>query len=1266
MRVPPSLALTGLLLLAGLSHSLNLFPHTQPETPPGPVQADVRHASNESAPSGQCTHDDAACLSATVPDPSPHQPTDPPQAYLHISQVTASMLSDSEGSAASAALFGPPRAIAPSSPADLALHVHPRVLQSGAQWEQMVQRLADDRFFRVPGSWSNHIYGLTEKHGPRSKLINELAILESTRATDVYEARPYRNSTEHERYRKTLQPLADTIVLAAPNALDALLYCALWASVAEHRWKNGRTDFLTADATGVCVAAAAAWAKVLLAHRTFHCNPKCVRSRNPRDRVYIWEHRQMWGPHHDWYTGAIGLALSYDLLYHKFSEAQRKHIRSAIALIVMKRVAWGMGDESKPYMPSIKDQPHRAFSSWIGYNAHLYVINLAIENETKFDAYTEYVLGRENVPGFNADLNDKYAALLTQFMTHSFYPDGSSFEDAFSYSTALREGSIALVALERRQPGVLSSPRFRNVIHNAAQMTEPWRCGDFVGHASGSHSSYAHLGLFRYVYPQGALPAMLWTQRFGTDYKHDSACHVSWMHSMLQLVFLGSERDDGGTSSSPEQLPTEVKSVFPTSFYAPRRGLLIARSSLNENATYVHFDCRPDAFLASHDSTDRGTFTFAAGRKAWVVDLPRRSYLYSEAHSLLHIDGLAEGPKTPSCQPIKAQDKGDVIITAGNLTYAYNVQWTHKVHAHVPAKRRMATYTRDGKPTQSDAWFEQKELNDPWTLGWPADDDAKDLGLARGMELYNVSDVGFNGLWFLKRAYRRYAVDHMVRSVCVVRGNGSPNDEGYMVVADSVDAGPGMHKFESYVILHAAVSVDAGNSFCEGKTCIVVLRRDVNGAERVWVHAVGLTYGLSFRMERFGRERRPRLVFESNAERREELWLVVRYVGLGGAHALDVRKRRADATQVAQTDVVQVTNGVHKRYFTLDPRDHSLVQTSDPTDKTIWTRPPMAATALTLGRKRRLNEMAFDRTGTTHFEHTMHDMQTVLIMYAQSGSADDGQNTGGGARDEGIVDVLNMCFAETGVAVSINVYDCEDPESAGGSAYGERACALTQPLPSSRVHDLRCGHGVANRRVELQLSKGRRYYVVVSADAVAGHNVRLVMRHETRTAGKFAAPMVWRTAFAKVPMEPRALAFKTRVLLTARDMSSDVDAWYMAREVTSYDGMGQTTWRVEGRGDQDADTVDVIWTCDAETSASTDVRVLDCGAGHVQWMMRYRLRRCDELVMEVGEGRAGCSGFRSRVRVGLDVGRVYLVVMTATRRDGDDLSVSLVHSVSVV
>lgn len=306
------------------------------------------------------------------------------------------------------------------------------------------------------------------------------------------------------------------------------------------------------------------------------------RIMNDEELALPSQNRVLKGPLREWsvsisrHIGGAGFALAYDVLSNEYSPGERAHFDTVISYIVhaVSPQVWGF------LKPST-----RIYSNWAGYNSDIYLMNCVLEGSS----------------GHSALLSREYAKILRAFSQNSFYASGFTFEDGYTPSTGLREGSMGLVALARRDYNFLETPRFRKFLSYMAQSYEPWECSNFIGHASGSGGGQMYssvLAMARYAYPAGSTPALLWRGNMGADF----LCYWK-IQSALAITLFGGEHMPGA-ASSPEGV-----TGMPLSAYGREGGLIIARSSLSPYALYIHFNGRHDAFFTGHSNADRGTFT---------------------------------------------------------------------------------------------------------------------------------------------------------------------------------------------------------------------------------------------------------------------------------------------------------------------------------------------------------------------------------------------------------------------------------------------------------------------------------------------------------------------------------------------------------------------------------------------------------------------------------------------------------------------------------
>lgn len=794
-----------------------------------------------------------------LPKPSIHPA---PKNQFFLSNVTSAYYTSTKPVPPS--LFGP-MAVKTASKEDLLPYKHPRIVNNPAEWNELLMKHVIN--FQRENSWSKSLQKLTLGSGPLSPFVKHLAKLEKTSMMSAFSGKPRSEMSAKEIL--ALKPIANEIMKAHEQNSYSLFLCAFWASVS---MKQSGAGFLGKDPSRICIDSSVAWAKILLSHRMYHCDPVCKQEKRDSERTYLWDTDRNWEVSQDWLTGGFSLAMSYDTLYSLMDEEERTVIRSAIAMLVMNRWTWGTVKETNNRFPNAETHPHRIYGNWGMYHSNLFLTNLAIEGETGFLPYVETVLHEFNSTGFNSDMDTKFTSLVNAFVTHTFYPDGSTFEDGYTYHTALREGSLAMVALQRRGSNILSSERFRNTIHNAAQMFEPWQCGALIGHASGGGLSYpSFVALFRYAYPQGALSKMLWGQRFGKNFTNTDSCRIYWTQTMMQVALLGDEHSDCSCnfSDSPQTLRSDMQKHFPLSYVSARRGLVVTRSSYSERTSYMHFDARPDSFFLGHDNADRGAITFSALKKRWLDDLEWIGNEESRRHTLMHIDGVAQAVKAPSVTIMKSEDTGKYCITSADLSYAYNVQWARAWQGPRIGTGSLIVYDADGSSHVEERVFEQAEDHSPWDLGWPMEDDASEIGFNRTMTLNGYPDLAFAGTYQWKRNLREEALTHMVRSTIMTRS--TENEVGFGVLVDVVGTEQGSHVFESYLILERNVQLRDQESYCNGNSCKVVLESSDSAQLDLHVRTIGNS--LSYRVENFDGNKR--LIVKSENVKDEEFWIAM-------------------------------------------------------------------------------------------------------------------------------------------------------------------------------------------------------------------------------------------------------------------------------------------------------------------------------------------------------------------------------------------------------
>jgi len=387
---------------------------------------------------------------------------------------------------------------------------HPRILFSAAEWETITMNYAKGR--DIPGSWYKANLDYTLLKGPGNTFLQKLSAID----TSAYTGQEGMNKT-------ALKILSAEVELMGEYHEGGIFMAALHVFVNDkYKNLNNGKGYLPENTYisnyTMIINVVVNYAKILLSHYNVYA---CIECEYKYGILYsdLWNTFRGWSVNNDWLTAGLGMALTYDVLHDRMTLEERRFMRSAFALMVSGRQHWGITDVSNRYSPNAVLHPHRIFSNWATYHANLFLTNCAIEEETDFDNVTKNVMVNGELVGFNWDVHDKSIALYDAFMKHSIYPEGSTFEDGYMYSLAFREGSLAFIALAKRGINYIDTPRFRNFMYNSAQMHEPFRCGEFIGHSSGGGGLYpASYALFRYSYPESNLTQTLWAQRMGLNF----------------------------------------------------------------------------------------------------------------------------------------------------------------------------------------------------------------------------------------------------------------------------------------------------------------------------------------------------------------------------------------------------------------------------------------------------------------------------------------------------------------------------------------------------------------------------------------------------------------------------------------------------------------------------------------------------------------------------------------------------------------------------
>lgn len=358
------------------------------------------------------------------------------------------------------------------------------------------------------------------------------------------------------------------------------------------------------------------------------------------------------------------------------------------------------------------------------------------------------------------------------------------------------------------------------------------------------------------------------------------------------MAVMGMDHPEGMLHDSPAGLPQSLKQHFDLSIYHARRGILVARTDYSDGALYFHFDARPDSIVVGHDNADRGVITLSALGRTWLDELPWRDFFVSQVHSLMHVDGQAQGVKAPAVRMLKVSDENGVVLAAADLTYAYNTRYAQAWSTADPPFHWEFEFI-DGKPEERQIVYSEKETGNIKDFGWPKGDDSSDIGFMDDTKMFDEADIGFSGIYTWKRKYRQVSLLHAVRSTALVRSN---RGSSYVIVGDDFAmSGSGKHSFEMYLILAPGVAI-SNSSKCDTQPCVCKTKPctiQLDGGESTFltVHASTLGDQVSYSIEPIEDTGSSRLIIASGGSNFEKFCTVLHpHEDVTGSSKISVRR----------------------------------------------------------------------------------------------------------------------------------------------------------------------------------------------------------------------------------------------------------------------------------------------------------------------------------------------------------------------------------------
>ncbi len=586
---------------------------------------------------------------------------------------------------------------------------------------------------------------------------------------------------------KSNRATLDELAALPAEGIDAETVNRLWI-----KGENRNGAFFAAAAVGLAkddpalrqlaIQAITGYCRLTLRSRELGLDPKqkALTGDITGSQVRIWSSNN-WDVGTGFLFGGAGLAMTYDVLYDEMTPEQRDTVRKAISAAITGRRCYGQGGPAA-----------RAISNHTLYHGHLAVLAMAIEGEEGDDP--------EQIP--------LWKTLVMNYMERSFYPSGAANEDTYPVATSLRDSALAMAGLARRGTDAFAHPHLRGHLAATIQALQPWSPAkdstwekqQIRGHGAGSSNGYPSIfAAFRWAYPQNPLANHLWRWQIGADYRQ--ALRAQSTTDLLAFPVDFDAADPAVTDRAKLGLPLAAN--------YPERGLQIARSDWTDQALYVHFDARADAFFNGHDNADRGVFTLDALGRAWAIDGDWMGMRDGDEHSLVRIDGKPQAWKPPSAKTLRHEDRGEVVLGAADLTYCYQWQWS----AHSPWPKATTVFAAP--------W--EKEFSDPRTLGFP---DRPDLAWVPH-SLHGLPDEGYVGLFYWRKP--NLPVTKAIRSFALRRGA-----QPYLVVTDDIALDKASHTYDWLLQLDLDLQLERSDA-----TSAVLAPADPADQRRLQIQSVG-------------------------------------------------------------------------------------------------------------------------------------------------------------------------------------------------------------------------------------------------------------------------------------------------------------------------------------------------------------------------------------------------------------------------------------------
>jgi hypothetical protein len=482
------------------------------------------------------------------------------------------------------------------------------------------------------------------------------------------------------------------------------------------------------------------------------------------------------------------IGYAYDFAFNFMTDDQRAVVRNCIAKATNGRLWMGCR------------LPHHFRNwNWIEIGLSQPLLSLAIEGEEGFDPRV-YKLGVQ---------------IARDYFDYGISAKGTATEAVGYMNFGLVWGNPFAVAATRRGDNLLLHSHYRALADWYISSLQP-QGGEYESHGDGGDSGPQPWTLFtwRYFFPNDPRIDFLYQnyiqQTKGKPYEGN-------FHLIEPLLFAC---DGPSSDGKPVDYAGGAKLNQPTTYFDPARGSLNARNEWSNDASVLEFECRTDSVGASHEHSDRGSFTFSALGRDWSRESFRS--IETRHHSCVLIDGLGQGYWPGPGKWLGMNDQGWALSAACDAKPAYDWWWPKEIVSEDPSSFIRFKYPRWMGYTNESAQFHKTYA------GVPIERDDRPSVVAHWKGFVDVAGgprMWDEDSWPVRLPHN--PVQRAFRTLAFVK---QPNP--YLLIADDIQKDSGDHPAEH---LYEWIMMTGINTDCASIKdndiilCDATVSRDENG-----------------------------------------------------------------------------------------------------------------------------------------------------------------------------------------------------------------------------------------------------------------------------------------------------------------------------------------------------------------------------------------------------------------------------------------------------